>query len=86
MKRKRSSLLLVLLLAVAPAIVEADTGCADFTKFVALGDSLVSGECNASVVDTFQVSAFSRLIYMQVNGTDVGFEQAPSARPACRTA
>lgn len=76
MTRIRSSLFLVLLLAAAPAIVEADTGCADFTKFVALGDSLVSGECNASVVDIFQASAFSRLIYMQVNGTDVGFEQA----------
>ena len=76
MTRKRSSLLLVLLLAAAPAMVEAGTGCADFTKFVAIGDSLVSGECNASVVDIFQASAFSRLIYVQVHGTDVGFEQA----------
>lgn len=76
MNSKRSILLLVLLLAGASATVQAGTGCADFTKFVALGDSLVSGECNASVVDIFQASAFSRLIYMQVHGTDVGFEQA----------
>ena len=79
MNRKRSSLLLVLLLVAAPAIVEAGTGCADFTKFVAIGDSLVSGECNASVVETFQASAFSRLIEKFAPATCISARARPTS-------
>jgi lysophospholipase L1-like esterase len=74
MIKKTAILLLATLLPCATALAQVDTGEADFTRFYALGDSLVAGEASISLVETFQVSAVPALIYRQVNGTYEGFE------------
>jgi hypothetical protein len=71
---KITILVLAALLPGAAALAQVDAGDADFTRFYALGDSLMSGESSTSLVQTFQVRSVPALIYRQVNGTDEGFE------------
>ncbi len=54
----------------APAKVK--TGTADFTRFVAIGNSLTAGKQNNSVYETTQEYSFSKMIADQVGAT---FEQ-----------
>ncbi len=49
-----------------------NTGTADFTRFVAIGNSLTAGKQNNSVYETSQVYSFSKMIAEQVG---VSFEQ-----------
>ena len=44
MKQKITILILVVLVPGAAALAQVDTGDADFTRFYAVGDSLMSGE------------------------------------------
>jgi len=54
------------------------TGSADFSKFVAVGNSLTQGEQSSSVFETGQMYSFPNLIAQQVNTT---FEQATISDP-----
>lgn len=84
MNRRTIAILAALLAAatLGPATsAQVDTGSADMSRMVFLGDSLVSGEASASVVETFQVHSFPALIYAQVNGGSAGFEQALVSEP-----
>jgi phospholipase/lecithinase/hemolysin len=53
------------------------TGSADFTTYVALGDSLTAGFSSGSINQTYQVNSYPALIYRQAKGvsTNAGFEQ-----------
>jgi len=89
MKFRRSVLpiALVALVAAAPAVAQVqpppqvDSGSADFTTIVGLGDSLMSGECSGSVVETFQIHSVPAQIYRQTRGSLDGFEQALVGEP-----
>ena len=59
----------------APAF---STGSADFTRFVAVGNSLTQGEQSSSVFETGQMYSFPNLIAQQVNTT---FAQATISDP-----
>ena len=64
---------------VTPSIfAQADTGSADFTEFVALGDSLVAGEVSNTLVETYQENSIPALIFKQVTGeSDASLFQQP---------
>jgi len=53
------------------------TGSANFTTYVALGDSLTAGFSSGSINQTYQVNRYPALIYRQAKGvsTNAGFEQ-----------
>jgi phospholipase/lecithinase/hemolysin len=53
------------------------TGSANFTTYVALGDSLTAGFSSGSINQTYQVNSYPALIYRQAKGvtTNAGFEQ-----------
>ena len=69
MNRTRSILLLALALLATPAF-----GQADFTRYVAFGDSLTAGYQSSSLFETGQRSSYPVLIYNQTHGTTQGFE------------
>jgi len=75
--------LLVLLLVAgstaAPALAQ-DTGSANFTSFVALGDSLTQGFSNGGVFEGVQVNSYPALIARQA-GVGDGFEQPTVSAP-----
>jgi lysophospholipase L1-like esterase len=79
-----ASLALVLLLPVAAfaALVlfpstafAADTGSADFTRYVAIGDSLTAGFMSGGLAQSAQQNSYPALIYRQATGLTSGFEQ-----------
>lgn len=71
MRRTTLTLAVVALLAFSMAHAQdADTGSADFSTFVAVGDSLVAGESNSSLTEVFQQSAPPLLLYQQIFGSD----------------
>jgi lysophospholipase L1-like esterase len=53
------------------------TGSADFTTYVAMGDSLTAGFSSGSIDQTYQVNSYPALIYRQAKGvtTNDGFAQ-----------
>lgn len=59
------------------------TGSANFTTYVALGDSLTAGFSSGSINQTYQVNSYPALIYRQAKGvsTDAGFEQPLVSAP-----
>jgi lysophospholipase L1-like esterase len=79
--------ILALLLPVLalPATAQVDTGTADFSRYVALGDSLTAAIVSAGWVERFQQNSYPALIHRQATGTDAGFEQpligAPGITP-----
>lgn len=76
------TLLVLLLVAgstVAPALAQ-DTGSANFTSFVALGDSLTQGFSNGGVFEGVQVNSYPALIARQA-GVGDGFEQPTVSAP-----
>lgn len=77
--RRAILVLSVFLLAALPAAAQVDTGSADFTRFVALGDSLSHGFTNGGVVRGVQVNSIPALIARQAGVTD--FEQALISAP-----
>lgn len=77
------SLLLALALALAafPAAAQSNTGSANFTTYVAVGDSLTAGFSSASLVQTVQRTSYPALIARQAKGTTTGFEQPLVSEP-----
>lgn len=78
MKRFTGFLLAAVLLA-APAFAQVDTGSADFSRMVALGDSLSHGFTNGGVFVGVQVNSVPALIARQAGVTD--FQQPTISAP-----
>lgn len=78
-------LALILPVLASSAAAQVDTGTADFTRYVALGDSLTAAIVSAGWLDQFQRNSYPALIHRQVAGSDAGFEQpligAPGITP-----
>jgi lysophospholipase L1-like esterase len=68
---------------VLPAAAQAqpDTGSANFTNYVAVGDSLTAGFASGSLVRTHQVNSYPALIARQARGVTTGFEQPLVSEP-----
>ena len=77
--RRAILVLSVFLLAALPAAAQVDTGSADFSRFVALGDSLTQGFTNGGVVRGVQVNSIPALIARQAGVPD--FEQPLISAP-----
>ena len=67
----------------SPALMAQDTGSADFTRYVALGDSLTAGFTNNSMVYTHQATSLGRLLHIQT-GAGGTFEQPYVEPPGLR--
>ncbi len=86
-RRTSTIFTLVLLAALAgiPAKAQVDTGSANFSNYVAVGDSLTAGIVSGGWLDKFQRNSFSALLHRQATGTDAGYEQplmgAPGVTP-----
>ena len=65
------------------AVLAQDTGSADFTRYVALGDSLTAGFSNNSLIYTHQAASIGRLLHIQT-GAGGTFEQPYVAFPGLR--
>jgi lysophospholipase L1-like esterase len=74
-----ASLALVLLLPAAAFAV--DTGSADFTRYVAIGDSLTAGFMSGSLNQPSQQNSYPVLIFRQATGLNTGFEQPLVSAP-----
>ena len=68
------ALALILPLAAVPAAA-VDTGNANFTRYVAIGDSLTAGFMSGGLGRTAQLNSYPFLIYRQATGLTTGFEQ-----------
>jgi lysophospholipase L1-like esterase len=75
MRFKVSAILLALAVAGALAGSAQNTGSANFTTYVALGDSLTAGFCSGSLNQACQANSYPALIYKQATGKTSGFEQ-----------
>ncbi|HEX9668342.1 MAG TPA: SGNH/GDSL hydrolase family protein, partial [Thermoanaerobaculia bacterium] len=75
------SALLLLLSGAASAAAQANTGTANFSRYVALGDSLTAGYMSNSLVRDVQLNSFPALIWRQALGTATGFEQPLVSQP-----
>src|SRR5215217_5826564 len=69
------------LLALVLLTAGAAFGQADFTKYVAFGDSLTAGFSSGSINQNFQVNSYPALIYRQATGKTTGFEQPLVSAP-----
>jgi lysophospholipase L1-like esterase len=76
-----AGVLLALLVPAGAAFAQPDTGDADFTRYVAFGDSLTAGFSSGSLVQRFQVNSYPALIYRQATGRSTGFEQPLISEP-----
>lgn len=76
-----AAILALALLVPAAALAQADTGDADFTRYVAIGDSLTAGFASGGLVRTVQVNSYPALIWRQVTGGNAGFEQPLVTEP-----
>jgi lysophospholipase L1-like esterase len=86
MTAKTPSTLAVLLVAAALAapaalLAQPDTGQANFTRYVAMGDSLTAGFVSGSLVSNYQVNSYPAHIYRQATGRATGFEQPLVSAP-----
>jgi lysophospholipase L1-like esterase len=77
----RAALLGLLLLAGAGAGVAQNTGSANFTRYVALGDSLTAGFNSGGLVRDVQINSYPALIFRQATGGGAGFEQPLVGQP-----
>jgi lysophospholipase L1-like esterase len=68
------ALALILPLAPVPAFA-VDTGNANFTRYVAIGDSLTAGFMSGGLGRTAQLNSYPFLIFRQATGQSSGFEQ-----------
>ncbi len=85
-----ASLALVLLLPVAAFAVgiflpstafAVNTGSADFTRYVAVGDSLTAGFMSGGLFQASQQNSYPVLIFRQATGLTSGFEQPLVSNP-----
>jgi len=73
------TVLLALALAVATAV--AAVAQVDFTRYVAIGDSLTAGYMSSGLVQSSQVNSYPALIHRQATGGDAGFQQPLVSAP-----
>ncbi|HEX5760169.1 MAG TPA: SGNH/GDSL hydrolase family protein [Thermoanaerobaculia bacterium] len=73
--------LLLLLSGAASAGAQVDTGTANFSRYVAIGDSLTAGFMSGGLVREVQANSYPALIWRQVHGTATGFEQPLVSAP-----
>jgi lysophospholipase L1-like esterase len=77
-----ASLLALALLVPAGAFAQSvDTGDANFTRYVAFGDSLTAGFASGGLVETFQRRSYPALIWRQATNGAAGFEQPLVSQP-----
>lgn len=76
-----AGVLTLALLLPAGAAFAADTGSADFTRYVAFGDSLTAGFWSGGLVQTYQKNSYPVLIFRQATGRTSGFEQPLVSAP-----
>ncbi|HEX3129301.1 MAG TPA: SGNH/GDSL hydrolase family protein [Thermoanaerobaculia bacterium] len=74
------ALALILPLLGTPAFA-VDTGSADFTRYVSIGDSLTAGFMSGSLNQPSQQNSYPVLIYRQATGLSTGFEQPLVSAP-----
>jgi lysophospholipase L1-like esterase len=74
-------LTLALLLTTGAVSAQVATGSADFTRYVALGDSLTAGFESGALVRTHQANSYPILIFRQATGRATGFEQPLVSEP-----
>jgi lysophospholipase L1-like esterase len=72
---------LALALLVPAAVLAQSTGSADFTRYVAIGDSLTAGFMSGSLFVGAQQNSYPILIYRQATGRTTGFEQPTVSEP-----
>lgn len=72
---------LALALLVPAAVLAQSTGSADFTRYVAIGDSLTAGFMSGSLYVGAQQNSYPFLIYRQATGRTTGFEQPTVSEP-----
>jgi len=65
----------------AAALAQPNTGSANFTRYVAIGDSLTAGFQSGSLVETAQRNSYPALLYRQATGLTTGFEQPLVSEP-----
>lgn len=69
------------LLAPAAVFAQPNTGQANFTRYVAIGDSLTAGFMSGSLFVGAQRNSYPALIYRQATGQTTGFEQPLVSEP-----
>ncbi|MES1240351.1 MAG: SGNH/GDSL hydrolase family protein [Acidobacteriota bacterium] len=79
LKTLASALALAIILPVAVSAV--DTGSADFTRYVSIGDSLTAGFMSGSLNQPSQQNSYPVLIFRQATGLNTGFEQPLVSAP-----
>jgi lysophospholipase L1-like esterase len=90
LKISAGALTLALSLVAGAASAQVDTGTANFTRYVAFGDSLTAGYSSNALTRTYQFNSYPALIHLQATGTRTGFEQPLVSDPgisglaACR--
>ncbi len=79
MKQKLALTTLAVLLLALPLQAAVDTGSADLSRYVALGDSLTAGYASGGLVMTYQQGSYPALLAQQAGVTD--FEQPLVSEP-----
>ena len=72
---------MVLLTPIGAVAQDVDTGAADFTRYVSLGDSLTAGFWSLGLAERQQKNSYPALIYRQVHGTTEGFRAPLMTEP-----
>src|SRR5262245_64231966 len=80
LKTLMCALALALLVAGA-AFGQPSTGTANFSSYVAFGDSLTAGFSSGSINRTYQTNSYPALIYRQATAKTSGFEQPLVSEP-----
>ena len=75
------SALVLLLSGAASAAAQVNTGSANFSRYVAIGDSLTAGFMSSGLVRDVQLNSYPSLIWRQASGTATGFEQPLVSQP-----
>ncbi len=81
LKIPAGALTLALLFTAGAVFAQVDTGTANFTRYVALGDSLTAGFASGSINRRFQEKSYPALIFQQATGRTSGFEQPLVSEP-----
>lgn len=68
------------LLPATAAVAQVDTGSADFSRYVAMGDSLTAAFSSGGLVDAVQTVSYPSLVHRQATGGG-GFEQPLVSAP-----
>jgi len=72
-----AALAIVALAAVPQAARAVDTGSADFTRYVSMGDSLTAGFCSGSIIVNCQRTSYPALIFHEATGRPITDFQQP---------